>query len=184
MSLRAPVLTLCLLISAVAALSYSCRAFADDQFKFIGEYSAFKSTAGPDCQGECADESCTGYFIDLWESQTALIGYVGRFNNLCYDPPRGVLQNVVYDKKSGSLKFTARYGYSQEGDKPESYCAQIDFAGVIKGKLIRATISEDGRKETVDLKKEKQDQDGTAERDFPDYEQWKKYYSYVYKCEG
>ena len=104
------------------AWRHSCGAQSVDQFKLIGQFDNVSSADG--------GEHCSGYALNLWESNARLLGFLHLHSGLCGDPPCAAIHDPSFDPKTGSLVFSARIASES-----------VKFVGSLQGKRIRGTLN-------------------------------------------
>jgi hypothetical protein len=117
---------LCFFVLAIIlACSIPVQAY-NDRVQFLGDYINVRSATG---------EHCEGYNIMLWKYKGSLIGFLNHHRGLCGDPPMGIMEDIVYSAKTGSLSFKVKLSDSlaHEGDKWVPSRDIVGFKGNLRG---------------------------------------------------
>lgn len=95
------------------------------EFKVIGAFGNIWSNG----------EHETGFMLSLWRTRDGIVGYMfGSFGTrLVGDPPCGLIDNVVYDSKSGKLSFSSDFG---------KFRGHYRFSGTLTRTTVRGTLAE------------------------------------------
>lgn len=114
-------------------------------------------------------EHCSGWTIELWKTGISFVGILDHHRGLCGDPPTGILEDVSYDPKSGSISFTSKISDAWDADgKPtcdllsfEGHLSDVKLVGLMKWRS--AGISQPP--ESLELPRAKADPFGNREYD-------------------
>lgn len=99
----------------------------------LGMYSHVESGDG--------GEHCNGYGVELWNHNGLLIGMIDHHRGLCGDPPVGLLDDMSYDRESGSLSFRAKLTDGWTGSNlSEPSKDIIVFRGAVTNSELKGTI--------------------------------------------
>ncbi len=88
------------------------------------------------------------YMLDLYQDTK---GVFGELSNpvLDADSPTSRLYDVAFDSRTSALQFSAKF-----------WSGQLQFNGVLRGRMIEATVTQNNRTEKVTLKKLKGSSNG------------------------
>lgn len=115
-----------LFLALIMTLALAVGASAQDsEFKLIGAFDNIWSNG----------EHQNGFMLSLWKTDVGLVGYMfGSFGSrLVGDPPCGLIDEVVYNAKSGKLSFSSDFG---------RFGHQFRFSGTLTKKTVRGVLSE------------------------------------------
>ena len=109
----------------------SCDAVPDSApVRFIGDFSDMRYT----------EEHAYGYFLELWESGTCVLGTLEVSNGLAGDTPMGLLSPVNYDRKTGALSFMAKLTTGMTRLPSNGEWAPTRDRFTFRGRLRRNTV--------------------------------------------
>lgn len=124
-----------------------------------------------------------GYSVELWQERDRLFGLLLVSAGLIGDTPTGLLEDVVFDSKTGKLSFRARLSTGATVNKKNEEMPTRDvyrFAGTLKGQRLAGVLehtdasdpSATATKTNVSLRRSKSESGSmTAAKSF---EEWKK----------
>lgn len=167
------------ILAIILACSISAQA-SDDRVQFLGEYINVRSATG---------EHCEGYDVMLWKHKGSLIGFLNHHRGLCGDPPMGVMEDISYSAKTGSLSFKVKLsdGLRYKAGKWVPSRDIVEFKGNLRGDVLEGTVTwfRDGEQkpvytESVMLPKEEERRYG-PKYDYETYDDWMKYWEPILK---
>ena len=88
-------------------------------------------------------EHAYGYKAELWREQNRIFGFFLWSEGLMGDTPTGLLEDVRYDPRTGSLSFFARLTTGLFSNQKFSRVPSRDmvrFRGTLKGRHLRGTL--------------------------------------------
>ena len=135
----------------------------------LGTYTNFRFT----------EEHQYGAGVQLWQEGANLIGLFSYSQGLIGDTPTGLLENVLYDPKTGRISFSAKLTMGLHGCKVHSNVFSQDFFrfdGVFLDNSLTGTLKHSDNlhherastEETITLKKS----DGWIVTEYPNRERW------------
>jgi hypothetical protein len=83
------------------------------------------------------------YMLDLYQDAKGVFGELSS-PVLDADSPTSRLYDVASDSRTGTLHFGAKF-----------FDGQLQFSGILRGRVIKATVTRSDRKEKVTLKRER-----------------------------
>jgi hypothetical protein len=116
------------IVSAIPALAQD----SGRAIRTIGEFSNMRYT----------EEHAYGYTVQLWRDGDAVIGLFLASEGLQGDTPTGMLENVKFDSRRGTLSFTARLttGVNISGGRQEPSRDLFEFSGILKTTVLTGTL--------------------------------------------
>ena len=138
----------------------------------IGAFSNMRYTA----------EHAYGYRAELWREQNRVFGFFLWSEGLMGDTPTGLLEDVRYDPRTGSLSFSAKLTTGLFSNQNFSRVPSRDllrFRGTLKGRHLRGTLEisnaltpEDApKREKIELTLSKKESEVMIDAD--SYDAWK-----------
>ena len=88
-----------------------------------------------------------GYMLDLYQDAKGIFGELSS-PVLDADSPTSRLYDIAFDSRTSSLQFSAKF---RDG--------QLQFTGILHGRVIRATVTRNNRIEKITLKRERHSAD-------------------------
>ena len=104
------------------------------------------------------EEHAYGYTIKLWRAHGCIFGLFLASEGLAGDTPTGLLENVIYDPRTGKLSFTAKLTIGLVSMRAHDSMPSRDsyeFHGYLAGKSISGNLSHSTRL-TPEFKPEQQ----------------------------
>jgi hypothetical protein len=134
-----------------------------------------------------------GYSVELWQERDRLFGLLLVSEGLSGDTPTGLLEDVVFNPKTGRLTFSARLSTGSTFNKNNEQVPTRDayrFNGTLKGlkltgvlehtdALARTTTS---TKKNLSLRRSKSESESMIEAS--SYDEWKKEADEILKLRG
>lgn len=144
-----------------------------DEVKRLGAFSNMRFTR----------EHQYGYSVKLWQEGDRLFGFLLVSNGLIGDTPTGLLEDVVFDAKTGKISFRARLSTGSTLNKNKEQIPTRDlyrFKGALKGRKLTGileytdalTPSATAMKTNVSLRRSKSESELMMEA--KSYDEWKK----------
>lgn len=130
-----------------------------------------------------SQEHQSGYSVELWQEKDRLFGYFLSAQGLTGDTPTGLLEDVMFDAKTGKLSFRARLSTGMTVNKNNEEVPTRDvyqFKGSLKGQKLTGILehadaldsSATGEKTNVSLQKSKSESASMSQ--VKSYDEWKK----------
>ena len=147
----------------------------------VGEFSNMKFT----------EEHAYGYTVQLWQQGDHIFGFFESSEGLEGDTPTGVLDEVQYDPKSGSLSFKAKLTMGVallEQGRQEPSRDLFQFRGTLERTALVGTISRSdmlrpqAKPETSQVRLRRQSGENMIEAHT--YAEWKKSADEILKFRG
>jgi hypothetical protein len=139
--------------------------------------------------GEHAD----GYSVRLWLRGNNIIGLIDYHRGLAGDPPMGILTDVGYESRTGTLAFNARLTtglHSCPIHKMVPAHDRLSFRGTLKGDRLQGRILVEDQLDSVPVVVDRRanflmrrETDCVLE-DYENYDAWWRYWDPVYKLRG
>jgi hypothetical protein len=157
---------------------------AEKEVIFLGDFSHVQSSTG---------EHCDGYSVVLWHHRDSLIGFLSHHRGLCGDPPTGILEDLRYNSKTGSLSFTVRLSEGCVPNITTKECTAtkdlVRFSGSLSQIILKGTVSwyaDGGRKKshTESITLHAPPRESVHREDFESYEKWLMYHKEMLKHLG
>jgi hypothetical protein len=134
-----------------------------------------------------------GYSVELWQEKDRLFGFLLVSAGLAGDTPTGLLEDVVFDPKTGRLTFRARLSTASTFDENNRQVPTRDlyeFNGALKGQSLTGTLrhtdapnrSAAGTKTKVSLRRSKSGSDAMIQP--KNYGEWKEEADEILKLRG
>lgn len=164
-------------LSAHAQTTHGSRNQADarpaDAVKRLGVFTNMRFTR----------EHQYGYSVELWQEKARLFGLLLVSEGLAGDTPTGLLEDVVFDSKTGKLTFRARLSTGSTFDKNNEQVPTRDvyrFKGALKGQRLAGILehadaldqSAAVTKTNVSLRRSKGESESMIKA--KSYDEWKK----------
>jgi len=139
------------------------------------------------------EEHAYGYSVELWRQGDTLFGFLLYSEGLAGDTPTGMLEDVSYDPKSGSLSFSARLTIGLFSNREYHGVPSRDVfrfkgrltKGRLKGEMERSnalTPDELPTKEKLTLKHD--GEQSSEMKHLKDYGNWTSFSSKILKFRG
>ena len=124
-----------------------------------------------------------GYSVELWQERDRLFGLLLVSAGLIGDTPTGLLEDVVFDSKTGKLSFRARLSTGSAFNKNNEQVPTRDlyrFTGTLKGQRLAGVLehtdasdpSAAGTKTNVSLRRSRSETGSVLAT--KSFEEWKK----------
>lgn len=139
------------------------------------------------------EEHQYGYSVELWQEKDRLFGLLLVSAGLIGDTPTGLLEDVVFDPKTGSLTFRARLSTGSTFNRDNEQVPSRDvyrFKGTLKGLRLTGvfeytdalTRTATGTKKNVSLRRSKSESESMFKAE--SYDEWKKEADEILKFRG
>ena len=134
-----------------------------------------------------------GYRVELWQEKDRLFGLLLVSEGLAGDTPTGLLEDVVFDPKTGKLTFRARLSTGSTFNKNNEQVPTRDvyrFNGTLRGQKLTGLLehtdalvqSAAGTKTNVSLRRSKGESGSMIEA--KSYDEWRKEADEILKFRG
>lgn len=138
-------------------------------------------------------EHQSGYSVELWQEKGRLFGLFLAAAGLAGDTPTGLLEDVVFDQKTGRLTFRARLSTGLTFNENNEQIPTRDvyrFSGALKGQKLKGILehtdalnhSMTGTKTNISLTRSKSESASMAEA--KSYDEWRKEADEILKLRG
>ena len=139
------------------------------------------------------EEHQYGNSVELWQDKDRLFGFFLVSEGLIGDTPTGMLEDVVFNSKTGKLSFKARLSTGTTFDENKQQVPSRDgyeFKGILKGAKLTGVleytnalaVSARSTKTNVTLRKSKSESESMSEA--ASYDEWKKAADEILKLRG
>lgn len=134
-----------------------------------------------------------GYSVELWQEKDRLFGFLLASAGLAGDTPTGLLEDAVFDPKTGRLTFRARLSTGSTFNKNNEQVPTRDvyrFNGTLRGQRLTGILehadasagSATATKTRVSLRRSKSESESMIE--VRGYDEWKKEADEILKLRG
>lgn len=134
-----------------------------------------------------------GYKVELWQEKDLVFGYFLSSEGLASDTPTGLLEDVMFDSKTGKLSFRARLSMGTTVDKNNKETPSRDvyqFKGALKGQKLAGILEHTnaldpaakGEKTNISLQKSKSESAEMSKA--KSYDEWKTEADEILKFRG
>lgn len=134
-----------------------------------------------------------GYSVELWQEKDRLFGFLLVSAGLAGDTPTGLLENVVFDPKTGRLTFRARLSTGSTFNKNNEQVPTRDvyrFNGTLRGQRLTGILehsdASDGAaaatKTSVSLRRSRGESESMLEA--RSYDEWRQEADEILKLRG
>ena len=134
-----------------------------------------------------------GYSVELWQEKGRLFGFFLASAGLAGDTPTGLLEDVVFDSKTGKLTFRARLSTGSTFDEKNEQVPTRDvyrFKGALKGRKLTGILehtdalnqSAPVKRTNVSLTKSKSESESMSEA--KSFDEWRKEADEILKFRG
>ena len=139
------------------------------------------------------EEHQYGYSVELWQERGRLFGFLLVSEGLTGDTPTGLLEDVVFNPKTGRLTFRARLSTGSTFGKNNEQVPTRDlyrFNGTLKGQRLTGVLEHTdaseraatGTKKSVSLRRSKSESESMIEA--RSYDEWKREADEILKLRG
>jgi hypothetical protein len=134
-----------------------------------------------------------GYSVELWQEKDRLFGFLLVSEGLTGDTPTGLLEDVVFNPKTGRLTFRARLSTGSTFNSNNEQIPTRDvyrFNGTLKGQKLTGALEHTdaldraatGTKKNVSLRRSKSESESMIEA--RSYDEWEKEAAEILKLRG
>ncbi len=134
-----------------------------------------------------------GYSVELWQEKDRLFGFLLVSEGLIGDTPTGLLEDVVFDPKTGRLTFRARLSTGSTFNSNNEQVPTRDvyrFNGALRGQKLTGVLeytnaldqAATGTKKNISLRKSKSESASMIEA--RSYDEWEKWADEILKLRG
>jgi hypothetical protein len=124
-----------------------------------------------------------GYSVELWQEKDRVFGFFLASSGLAGDTPTGMLEDAVFNSKTGKLTFKARLSTGSTFDKNNNQVPTRDvyeFDGNLTGQRLSGTLktkdalvpSTPAKKEKINLQRSRSESASMSKA--KSYDEWKK----------